>query len=184
MGIRTDDAEGYGEAFNELKAYPVYFIVPLTHNTAVHGMLPSYVDELSKPEVSKWRMAFIVPKVPFEKEYHRGTGKISKGVLTDKNAKFFELIGTGTEYHYYVVIGDKYYPVEYTKNNQQLQLANPWPPDADNVQYRLVMKVESKVERKLLMKEIAEAYNNKRIVCVSPELVVDDDDKEVIVIYH
>jgi len=30
-----------------------------------------------------------------------------------------------------------------------------------------------------LMQEIAESYNNKRIVCLSPEVVIDDEDREV-----
>jgi hypothetical protein len=183
MAIEEDNADGYGAAFNELKAHRVYFIVPLSQEPAVIGLLPSYLAELSKPEVAKFRVALVNPEIPFEEVLYEGTGDIQNGVLTDKTAAFFDVIGDGQEYSFYIRLGDKDYKVDYTINNNQIKLVAPYPPNQTGVSYQIVLKYETKVDVKEGYIKYVTGIRSNRIVAVFPPKV-EDDEGNVVPGYH
>lgn len=179
MPIESDDFNGYASAFNTLAAEDVYFIVPLTNDQAVIGLLPGHVDSLSKPEVKKWRMAIVSPDLPSEISITSGTGDVTNGVLYDSNAQFLTDVGTGTDYSYYVRINGTDYKVSSVINNNKIQLETPYPPDATGVNYEVVMKVETKADMLKVLKANIEGIRHRRMVAIFPHVLVDENGEEV-----
>jgi len=177
MPIRTNDANGYAEAFNHLAAEDVYFVVPLTDDPAVIGMLPGYLESLSKPEVKRWRVAIVSPRFKEEEVVAEGTGDLTSGVLYDPNAKFTSVYDP--RFSFYVKIDDAYYKVDSVITNQKLQLVRPYPQDRQNVRYQLVLKAETKRDKLRLIKDAVTLIKNRRIVAVFPNTLIDDKDQEV-----
>ncbi|RUM27811.1 MAG: hypothetical protein DSY42_09395 [Aquifex sp.] len=179
MPIESDDFNGYANAMNALAAEDVYFIVPLTQDPAVIGLLKSQVEALSKPEVKKWRVAIVAPELPEEVLVTSGTGDLTNGVLYDPNAKFLETIGNAQDYSYYLKVNGNYYKIAGVINNNKLQLEVPYPPDAVGANYEVVLKVETKVDRLKILQSIIPGIKSRRIVAIFPDVVVDEDGNYV-----
>lgn len=179
MPIETDDFDGYAKAINTLSAEDVYFIVPLTQDNAVISLLKSQIETLSKPEVKKWRIAIVAPELPEEVVITSGSGDLTAGVLYDPNAKFLETIGNAQDYSYYLKLNGNYYKIAGVINNNKIQLDIPYPPDFEGINYEVVLKVETKVDRLKILKSIIPGIKSRRIVAIFPDVVVDEDGNYV-----
>ncbi|NPB03604.1 MAG: hypothetical protein GXO39_04230 [Thermotogae bacterium] len=179
LPVKSDDPIGYGEALNFLKAVDAYFVVPLNDSPSVLSLFPSHVMEMSSPEVKKWRVAILPTEYGEETVLYEGTAEsISNGVLYDAEARFLGEIDPN--YSVYVKIGDAYYKVSKVITNQKLELT-PYPMDAQNVSYQLVLRLESKFDFKYYYIQANEGYKgyNGRIVRVLPSYVEDDDGEYI-----
>jgi len=174
--ISSNDSNGYGDALQRLAAEDVYFIVPLSDDPAIKGLMESHVESLSVPEIKKWRIAICAAKYMDEYVIFEGTGDVQNGILYDPDARFLGEVDP--QLSTYAVINGEYYKVHSVISNQKLELQASLagnPPDATGVNYKIVIKLETKYDIKKYLIDSIKNISSKRYVEILPPYMEDED---------
>lgn len=67
VAVSSDDSTGYLDALNLIESERVYYIAPLTQDTAILAAVKAHVDQMSTPEMASWRVAIINTEIPVTK---------------------------------------------------------------------------------------------------------------------
>lgn len=65
MAVPTNDLDGYSKVLNAATlTKEVYFLVPVTRDSAILDLVQSHVNDMSAPTSKRWRIAFVSADIP------------------------------------------------------------------------------------------------------------------------
>lgn len=202
MAIEDESPLGWLTALSFLQNEPVYTVVLLTQDPTVQGMVKAHVEQMSLPEKSKFRIAFINLSHPREsvvvEPLELAKIKREAGVLTisQPNATFSGTVLVGDFVKVTARTGDNptadptlaaFYKVLEVKNNSTLKLESAKYSGSEGTYTKTaditvdfaadtvdmsVLRVLDKDGQANAIAQIANSYNSRRITYVTNHEVV------------
>lgn len=81
VSVSSNDITGFTAAFNLIESERLYYIAPLTQDTATIAALKAHADQMSTPEMASWRVALVNTAIPTDKNI----GSFTKDVLNSNS---------------------------------------------------------------------------------------------------
>lgn len=189
IGIDSDDVVGYTAAKDRLEnAEDVYGIVPLSQEAEILGILKLHCQQMSTPEVGKWRVCIGSTPLLTTRTLQEGTATISNSddslaiVVHDSNAQFrsngVDAGHTISLYEGGIAVD---YIVEEVISEDMLLVDNADPIDTniftldtESYQYVISKKLD-KTMQAYDVRDTSASFNTSRFVHVWPDVCVIDD---------
>lgn len=187
IAVDSNDLTGYLNAFNLAEGERVYYIVPLTQDTAIIAALEAHVDQMSTPEMASWRTAIVNTAIPTT----QNIGSYTEDVLNSNSGNnavtniggFWTLTSSNSTFiSDGVVPGDMLnisaggglfdsYEIDTVVSNQQVTLT------AGSVSAQIlaadfyISRTLTKTQQAQAVAAASEQFNNKRVWHVQPDFV-------------
>lgn len=68
IALSSNDLTGYLSALNLAEGERLYYLVPLTQDTATIAAFKAHVDQMSTPELAEWRVAIVNTAIPTDQD--------------------------------------------------------------------------------------------------------------------
>lgn len=188
VAVDENNLEGYLAALDLLEGDELaYSLVPLTQEEAITAAFGTHVTQMSTPVEAAWRIALINTAIP-ETDEIGGTVTSASTVDLGGGVFAFQKVGGGFLAAGYRA-GDEItatggvtgtFVIDQVLNDDQIKVVGTVTV-ASGVSFTVTRDL-SKADKALLVRGKSEAYNNKRVVHVQPDLVgveVDGSTKYV-----
>jgi len=189
VGVDSDDVIGYTDAKDRLEnVEDVYGIVPLSQEAEILGIYKLHCQQMSTPEVGKWRVCIGNTPLLTTKTIQEGVATISNSddslaiVIKDSNAQF---LSNGVDAGHTISIYEGGIPVEYivedviSEDMLLVDNANPvdtaiFTLDSETYTYEISKKLD-KTMQAYDVRDASASFSTSRFVHVWPDVCVIDD---------
>lgn len=188
VGVDSDDVAGYTAAKDRLENVDdVYGIVPCTQESEILGIFKLHCQQMSVPEVGKWRVCIGSTKLQTVKSLQEGVATISNSddslpiVIKDSEAQFTSNgVDAGHTLTLFTEAGGVDYVVEAVVAEDMLLVDNANPVDTDiftldteSYEYKISKDLDKTMQARALQ-ETSKSFGTSRFVHTWPDVCVID----------
>jgi hypothetical protein len=191
VGVDSDDVAGYTAAKDRLENVDnVYGIVPCTQESEILGIFKLHCQQMSVPEVGKWRVCIGSTELQTVKSLQEGVATISNSddnlpiVIKDSEAQFTSNgVDAGHTLTLFTEAGGVEYVVEAVIAEDMLLVDNANPIDTDiftldteSYEYKISKDLDKTMQAQALQ-ETSKSFGTSRFVHTWPDVCVIDDQE-------
>lgn len=191
VGVDSNDVVGYTAAKDRLEnAEDIYAIVPLSQESEIISIFKAHAEQMSLPEVGKWRVCIGSTPLSTTETLQEGIGTLQNSddnlaiVIEDSSAQFLSnSVDAGHNFEIQKADGSvAIYVVEEVIAEDMLLLDNAAPVDpADlavgfSASYRIYKNLD-KTQQAYLLRNTSASFASSRFVHVWPDICVIDDQE-------
>lgn len=185
ISLSTNDLNGYLAALNLAESERLYYLVPLTQDSATIAAFQAHVDQMSTPELAEWRVAIVNTAIPTMKDIgsfsssnlnsNSGNNTITNissfWTLTSSNSTFISDGLTAGDYINVWVSGTTFnsYQINTVVSNQQVTFVSGAVSAPQSAVSFYASRTLTKTQQASVVAATSAQFNDKRIWHVQPD---------------